>query len=643
MIKRSLAVLLSTLILAPTGVFAQQSRAGIVTTLEGNVSARRVALPSPVPLKFKDDILLQDTVTTGDKSLARMLLGGKAVVTVRERSVITITEVPGKSTIDLETGKFALAVAREKMRPGEEIQIRTPNAVAAVRGTVVITEVNRQSAQVGGGAPAVLTSFYVLRGSITAQVLDPGTRQGVGVPVSVGANQKYQGAGLATPTTSTMTAGESTQAQSGLKPSGVKDGGDTGKEQVKAQQVQTAVTLLTTLTGGTQQAGILAPPPTVTPTTTTADGSSPPPILAFEASEADLTNIALNSARSFGSSFSSGSTASLIQVTNATLSHAGHFVDVLNGAAVSLAGPLATFVNSTLDVTGALLSIVGGSLTSTTQSALFSLDPTTITTGDALIVLDGGTLTLAGPLLTDVGGTIEVVNEIVRMQNATLVSTGSGALVQLTNTAVEAASGLSMTNSTMQLAGPLLSVSGLAESESDSAAVGPIFALDASTLTSTGTGPLIQFTSTGVDNEENFLRLVNGSKITLRGSLLKFSDVVADFSDVSRSFIAVVDGSSIVTSNTNEPLLSFVGSSPSASKVTAARFFFVASFNSTTTSPSMTLSGPFLSATKTALKSGNPASDTFTFLAIRDGAQVISTSTSPFMTFTTSSLDTAGT
>ena len=42
-----------------------------------------------------------------------MLLGGKAVVTVRERSVITITEVPGRSTIELETGKFALAVARD--------------------------------------------------------------------------------------------------------------------------------------------------------------------------------------------------------------------------------------------------------------------------------------------------------------------------------------------------------------------------------------------------------------------------------------------------------------------------------------------------------------------------------------------------
>ena len=69
--------------------------------------------------------------------------------------------------IELESGKFALAVAREKMRPGEEIQIRTPNAIAGVRGTVVITEVNRQGAQLTGN-PAVVTNFYVLRGTINA-------------------------------------------------------------------------------------------------------------------------------------------------------------------------------------------------------------------------------------------------------------------------------------------------------------------------------------------------------------------------------------------------------------------------------------------------------------------------------------------
>src|SRR5262245_25463215 len=113
MIKPSLAVLSIAVVLMPATGFAQLSRAGVVTTLEGTVTARRVNTTGEQPLKFKDDVFYQDTVATGERSLARMLLGGKAIVTVRERSVLTITEAANRSTVELSSGKFALAVARE--------------------------------------------------------------------------------------------------------------------------------------------------------------------------------------------------------------------------------------------------------------------------------------------------------------------------------------------------------------------------------------------------------------------------------------------------------------------------------------------------------------------------------------------------
>jgi len=112
--------------------------------------------------------------------------------------------------------------------------------------------------------------------------------------------------------------------------------------------------------------------------------------------------------------------------------------------------------------------------------------------------------------------------------------------------------------------------------------------------------------------------------------------------NVTRSFIAVVDGSKIVTSGTNDVLLSFLGTASGKSSVTAARNFFTLSFNTTSVSPSLTLSGPFLSASLTDFRTGDPTANTFTFLFIGDGAQVTSTTTSPFMTFTNSTLDTAG-
>src|SRR5206468_2626335 len=116
--------------------WSQPEKVGIVTTLVGNVTARRVILPESVPLKFKDDVFYEDTITTGDQSLARVLLGGKSIVTIRERSVLTITESPGRSFVNLESGKIGLAVARDRLAPGESVDIRTPNAVIGVRGTV---------------------------------------------------------------------------------------------------------------------------------------------------------------------------------------------------------------------------------------------------------------------------------------------------------------------------------------------------------------------------------------------------------------------------------------------------------------------------------------------------------------------------
>jgi len=71
-------------ILSPTAALGQAEKVGVVTTLEGNVTARRAVLPLPVPLKFKDDVFFRDTITTGDQSLARVLLGGKSIVTVRD-------------------------------------------------------------------------------------------------------------------------------------------------------------------------------------------------------------------------------------------------------------------------------------------------------------------------------------------------------------------------------------------------------------------------------------------------------------------------------------------------------------------------------------------------------------------------------
>lgn len=179
---------ISLALASPSAALAQLTKAGVVTTLQGTATVARASAPRPMPLKFKDEIFVQDRITTGEDSVARILLGGKAIVTVRERSVLTITEVPGESTIEVGIGKIALAVVKERMKPGESIQIRTPNAIAGIRGTVVITEVEQKTAQLGASPAAFTSRFFVLQGIVSVSQFDPVSRR-LGPSITLGSLQ----------------------------------------------------------------------------------------------------------------------------------------------------------------------------------------------------------------------------------------------------------------------------------------------------------------------------------------------------------------------------------------------------------------------------------------------------------------------
>src|SRR5207245_3080324 len=163
------AVLASAIVTPATASFATaQERAGVVTTLEGKVTVVRASSPELTPLKFRDAIFVRDRIATGKESFARILLGGKAVVTIREFSAVTITEVPGVATVAVGSGRVAAAVARERMRPGDLVEVRTPNAVAGIRGTVIVAEV----------FDAQRSVITVLKGVIDVTRLDAGRAAG---------------------------------------------------------------------------------------------------------------------------------------------------------------------------------------------------------------------------------------------------------------------------------------------------------------------------------------------------------------------------------------------------------------------------------------------------------------------------------
>ncbi len=173
--KRILAMAAAMACVSPVLASAQSDgSAGVVTTVNGDATLIR-PVAQPVSLRMRDEIFARDRIQTRERSLVRVLLGGKALITVRELSVLTVTEEEGRVTVDLQSGKVGVAVVKARMRPGEIIEIRSPNATAAVRGTVFVVEVDPMQPGQSGAAPATTTRVHLFHGALDVSArLDPG-------------------------------------------------------------------------------------------------------------------------------------------------------------------------------------------------------------------------------------------------------------------------------------------------------------------------------------------------------------------------------------------------------------------------------------------------------------------------------------
>jgi hypothetical protein len=147
---------------------AAEGGVGVVTALSGEATVARVTLTQPLALRTHADVLLHDRITTRERSLVHVLLRNRALLTVRELSVLTIREGAARATVDLQSGKVGLAVARQLMRSGEVIELHTPNVLVAVRGTVLVVEIVPavSGAQPASSPAAITTTVSLLHGSV---------------------------------------------------------------------------------------------------------------------------------------------------------------------------------------------------------------------------------------------------------------------------------------------------------------------------------------------------------------------------------------------------------------------------------------------------------------------------------------------
>ena len=273
------SVVVAGLALALPAAAQSPTPAGVVTNLQGTANLQRVSTTQPtpqlLPLKFRDDVLVQDRITTGDQSLVRILLGGKAVVTVREHSSLTITDTQTTSTINMSAGKIALAVAKDRMKPGESIEIRTPNAVAGVRGTVLIAEVSQATAQAGTAASGVTSRFTLLTGIVDVTLLDPTTGRPGASRFTLNPLQTLGITGFTPPPgPRNITPAQAQAAANGYKVN-LKDAPQAGNAQISDKQVEEATNAAAaTATSG----GLSSTQQLVNQAVSGGGGSSKPPV-----------------------------------------------------------------------------------------------------------------------------------------------------------------------------------------------------------------------------------------------------------------------------------------------------------------------------------------------------------------------------
>nr|MBI3613542.1 FecR domain-containing protein [Nitrospirota bacterium] len=591
---------------------AATDKAGVVTALAGQAHVVRTSLAQPLPLKFKDDVLHRDKINTAEHSVVRVLLGGKALVTVRELSTLTITEETGRSTVDLHQGAVVAAVARKQMKPGEIIEIRTPNAVAAVRGTVLAVEVIPPQA---GGQGQAVTNLHVLKGLV--EVSAPGAP--AAASVSVGAAQSVSVTGNALGQVRPTPPGVAAQLVQSVQTPHHHTASPAGASQQVIQtghmQATALAQLLAPAPGQPQQGQPQGQPPQGSPQGQ-PQGSGPPlgPLLSgspalspmfgpqgpsgpgqfvrpfivntqngpgplvqtyiqtgtqdFSGSQPALSGS--QSLRFFNGVTSLTNTGPLILFNNTTQTQSGgggggsgSLVQALAGSQTTLAGPLLQANNSTLSGSSNILAVLG-TLSSSTGSGFVAFNQSTITVGGIVGVTVGSNLTLAGPLLTTLAGNLTLTNDILSV-SGTLRSTAAAALVQFNGTTVNfSGSGTdvaSILSGTLILNGPLLTM----ESGSPTVTIGgDILRAGPATITGPSGNPLVDVRSGTLSVRGDAFDLGPGTKLTLGGSLLF----------AGSGGLLVVDGTvvksspnSIVSTTSNAPLISLNGGTHSLANV----------------------------------------------------------------------------
>jgi hypothetical protein len=164
-----LVAMLGLLNLLPcAAVHAQQPKSiGQVTALEGKVTVLRQGKFAPEPLTLQKPVYQEDIIETDRTSKVRITLSDATVISLGEQSRLELKQFSYDVRQQTRSGRLAIAwgffrtILKEMTSPSS-VEVVTPTAVAAIRGTDLMGEVTADS-----------TAIVVLEGTVVVSNVLP--------------------------------------------------------------------------------------------------------------------------------------------------------------------------------------------------------------------------------------------------------------------------------------------------------------------------------------------------------------------------------------------------------------------------------------------------------------------------------------
>lgn len=121
--------------LAATLAVSASAADAVLIKVSGPVSYLAAGSKRFVAAKGGEDLIYGDTIRVGRGGVAQLSMPGRGAVLLREETWLTLQGTPRKTTLSFRFGEFLVGL-KKKLEPGRSFRVRTPAAVASVRGTL---------------------------------------------------------------------------------------------------------------------------------------------------------------------------------------------------------------------------------------------------------------------------------------------------------------------------------------------------------------------------------------------------------------------------------------------------------------------------------------------------------------------------